>query len=182
MSDDFETLPGTLCAVWRRLEAGVTDRRSPARQPVFATIGPEGPEARVVVLRGADRTLGELRVYTDLRTAKVAHLRADPRASLLFWDALAQFQIRLRVTVTALAGADAAPDWDRLPPRQRGSYGAAPPPGTPIAAAEDARPGADFASFAVLVAKVRAIDTVHLGSTPHRRAMFTPHAGQWLSP
>ena len=56
MSETGHSLAATLDRAWAMLAAGVADRTAPARHPVLATVGRGGgAEARVVVLRGADR-------------------------------------------------------------------------------------------------------------------------------
>lgn len=183
MSEWFETLEGVHAHVWARLAAGVADRTAPAREVVLATTSPTGwPEARTVVLRGA--AAGVLEVHTDLHSAKVASLRADPRAALHVWDAGAALQIRIEARVSIHSGAEVADTWARVPDPSRQSYGVTPPPGQPIADALAYVKKPDAATFAVLRCAVEAIDAVHLGSQ-HRRARFERlggWAGQWLAP
>ena len=183
MTEWWQTLPETLDRVWQLLGRGVADRRSAARHPVLATTGAGGAEARVVVLRGADRAAGLLRAYADLRSAKVTELRADPRATLLVWDAGAHLQMRLRVTVTVFPGS--AADWARVPPVSARVYGAKPAPGLPVASPETVAFTPDGAMFGVLECSLRGIETLHLGEDIHRRALFMPQngwRGGWLSP
>ncbi|MGR3701355.1 MAG: pyridoxamine 5'-phosphate oxidase family protein [Paracoccaceae bacterium] len=179
------TLEGLREQVWLRLVRGVADRRAAARHPTFATVSPAGwPEARTVVLRGADPAAAVLEVHTDLHSAKVAALRATPRAALHVWEASAHLQIRLMTEVTILTGAAVAEAWARVPDPSRQSYGTRPAPGTPIAVALEYDKPADPASFAVLRCAVQAMDIVHLGPQ-HRRARFDRAdgwAGQWLAP
>lgn len=179
------SLEGLHTQVWQRLVRGVGDRHAPARHPTFATVSPDGwPEARTVVLRGADKGDAMVEVYTDLHSAKVAALRANPRAALHIWEASAHLQIRLAVTVTILSGDAVAQIWAKVPDPSRQSYGTAPAPGQPIADALAYDKPGDPASFAVLRCIVQAMDVVHLGPQ-HRRAAFTRAdgwAGQWLAP
>ncbi|SEN95288.1 Pyridoxamine 5'-phosphate oxidase [Pseudorhodobacter antarcticus] len=171
--------------VWARLVRGVGDRHAPARHPTFATVTTDGwPDLRTVVLRGADPVAGMLEVHTDLRSAKVAALRAHPRAGVHVWDASAHLQSRLSVEVAVLTGPEVADIWARVPDPSRQSYGTTPAPGVPIAAALAYLKTPDAASFAVLRCRVVAIDAVHLGPD-HRRARFEVGdgwAGQWLAP
>lgn len=171
--------------VWARLVRGVGDRHAPARHPTFATVSPGGwPEARTVVLRAVDPVAGTLDVHTDIASAKVAALHANPRAALHVWDSAAHLQTRIAVMVTILTGDDVADIWARVPDPSRQSYGTRPAPGTPIAGALAYDKPADVASFAVLRCEVQGIDAVHLGPQ-HRRARFDRQdgwAGQWLAP
>ncbi len=185
MSDALHRLDGTLEAVWQRLARGVADRRAAARHPVLATVGrARGAEARVVVLRRADREAGVLDVHTDTASGKIAEIARDPMATLLVWDARAQLQIRLRVTVEVRQDLDAQAEWARVPDASRKNYGGT-PPGTAIDAPEAAEDGAEAARFAVLSCRIDEIETLHLGRDRHYRAIFrrdAGFAGAWLAP
>ena len=69
MSDWCETLDGLRDQLWDTLVQGVVDRNHPARHPTLATLSPDGwPEARTVVLRGADQIAGLISTFTDLHS------------------------------------------------------------------------------------------------------------------
>ena len=173
------TLDDTLNDVWQRLGRGVADRKAPARHPVLATVGKTGGEARMVVLRGADRATGCLEVHTDAASSKVTELRANPNATLLVWDQKARLQIRLRVKVSISEGD--TDTWARVPDTARGVYGGTPPPGAPINAPSDHRPNPIPARFAVLTCRIVEIETLTL-DTPHRRARNCAGSAQWIAP
>ncbi len=185
MSDWYNTLAGLHAQVWQRLGRGVADRNAPARQPTFATISPDGwPEARTVVLRRAVPSQALLEVYTDSRSDKIASLEKSPRAALHIWEPKLNLQMRIQAEVTLLKGISTADRWSPLPDVARLSYGATPPPGTPIDAALAYEKVPDQNRFAVLALTVTHIDVVHLGDQ-HRRAAYTAAdgwAGQWLVP
>ncbi|MEM6439459.1 MAG: pyridoxamine 5'-phosphate oxidase family protein [Pseudomonadota bacterium] len=186
MSAWQETLEGTLGQVWSRLGRGVADRRCATRHPTLCSIGLDGvPQARTVVLRGCDPAADMLEMHTDLASAKVAELAADPRASLHVWDPRLKLQMRLSARVEALSGAAVAERWAKVPQGSRRAYGGTPAPGRPLASPEahDATPSE--ARFAVLLAAVHVIETLHLGADVHRRARFSRHEGWegvWLAP
>lgn len=171
--------------VWARLLRGVGDRNAPARHPTLATVSPEGwPRSRTVVLRAVNVAAGTFDIHTDLRSFKVAQLRANPRVALHVWDASAHLQTRAKALADILMGDAVAEAWAKVPDPSRQAYGTNPAPGTPIpsALAYDKQP--DPACFAVLRCVVQAVDVVHLGPV-HRRARFERAdgwAGQWLSP
>jgi pyridoxamine 5'-phosphate oxidase len=171
--------------VWERLIRGVHDRRAAARHPTLATVAPDGlPEARTVVLRAANATTASLDVHTDVRSAKVTSLRANPRAVLHVWDTSAHLQLRIEATAEILTGDAVAEIWARVPEPSRQSYGTMPAPGHPISDALAYNKHADPEAFAVLRFSVQAIDALHLGPH-HRRARFERSrgwAGQWLAP
>lgn len=175
-------LAATLAAVWDTLDAGTRDRDAPARHIVLATTGSHGPEARLLVLRAADRTAGTLTLWTDSATRKTSELTGDPRAALLVWDPGARLQIRLRATIALRAGT--AAEWSALPDAARALYGGTPAPGRPIPSPDAHVTAADPARLAVLTARVREIETLRLAD-PHERALFTREdgfAGSWRAP
>ena len=180
-----QSLETLLDAAWARLVRGVRDKRAAARQVTLSTLGANGwPQARTVVLRGADKDAGQLEVHTDLRSAKVAELRAEPRAMLHVWDARVHLQIRAELRAEILTGAQVAARWDRVPDGSRMAYGSAPAPGQPIAQALEYTKEPNAQDFAVVQLQVQAFDLVHLG-TNHRRARFERAdgwAGAWLAP
>lgn len=184
MTDIRDDLDATLAHVWHLLETGAADSDAPARTLVLATVGVQGgAEARMVILRGVLRDENLLHIHTDIGSHKIAEIATDPSATLLIWDSGQKLQVRLRSTLAVRPGT--AEEWARVPAPSRRAYGSAPPPGQPIASPDDARHGADPASFAVIEARVEEIETLCLSSDGHRRARFRctdGFAGQWLAP
>jgi hypothetical protein len=131
----------------------------------------------MVILRAADRETGTLEIHTDTATGKISALRADPRASLVAWDAEAAFQMRMKVTVSIVSGDATA--WARVPEAPRRAYGAHPPPGTGIDAPDAYSPGPDAARFAILRCTLQQIDTLCLGPPAMTRAQFDRQSG-WV--
>lgn len=175
-------LSATLDKAWALLTQGITDRGAPARHPVLATASADGAEARILVLRGADRAAATVTLFTDAATSKVAELQADPRATLLVWDPSQRLQIRLRATITMRAGHPE--EWAALSDGARAVYGGDPAPGHTIREPEAHRPIPDPTRFIVLTAHLREIETLHL-STPHVRAIFSAgdgFRGRWVAP
>ncbi|WP_108484018.1 pyridoxamine 5'-phosphate oxidase family protein [Oceaniglobus ichthyenteri] len=184
MSEALTSLSGTLNHVWEELARVKHDRDAPCRLATLATNGP-WPEARMVVLRDADERRRCVDIYSDTRAAKVAQLRADPRATLLFWLPEAGFQIRLRGRFSVLTVDEAEPQWQRLGDGGRRAYGGQPAPATPIESPEQHRTTSSRDNFAVLRGAVKEIETLHLGAV-HRRARFTlgedGFRPEWIAP
>ena len=178
------TLDSLLRDAWQRLCRGVADRRAPARHPVLATQGVGGGgEARTVVLRAASPSAGTVEIHTDALSAKVCELEAEPRATLLVWDAKARLQIRLRVTAR-LVHADGEA-WARVPQAARGTYGGDPPPGQGIPGPEAHAPGAERQRFTRVVCEIDEIELLRLDPDRHRRAVYRQAdawAGAWRAP
>ncbi len=185
MTDDaFHTLRGTLDQTWKILEKGVENATAPARYVSFATMGLDGyPQARTLVLRGANRDLAVVEIYTDAATTKIAELEKTPKAAVLAWDREALFQIRLSVDVEIAEGPPEV--WAQFPEPAMQNYGGLPTPGTPMKSAQDYIAGADKSRFATLSCSIQSIDTVYLGPDLHRRAAFSRadgFKGTWVAP
>lgn len=174
MPDTFRTLPGLLDALWLRLVPGT---------PVaLATRQGEGAAVRTVIVRGADRNTGSLRIHTHSRSKKVSDLASCPHAELLLWDPDADFQARL-TTVFDVAPADPA-TWANQSDGQRLNYARDPMPGTPLDN-PDTHPTPEPALMTILTARIEALDLLCLGTTPHARARFSRQddfKGQWIAP
>lgn len=184
------TLDDVLADAFSRLSDGVADRRSPFRNPALGTVDAAGaPSIRTVVLRGFDPEAATLCIHTDLRAAKVAEMRAEPRVSLHVWDDEAQVQLRIDGRATLHSGdARARAEWDRLHPGSRATYATEQMPGTRIGdPAELSRisESAAFQHMAVVDIAMLALEWLHLSPDGQRRACFTfgqaPDAA-WLVP
>lgn len=180
MTDPFRDLATLSDHVWARLARGVEHADDPFRLMTFATSGREGPEARMVALRRVDRPCAEVEVHSDLRTAKLRALREDPRAAILLWDARAQLQVRLQVSVRIMEADPAR--WEAIPPEARLNYGTDPAPGLPVASPQAVTRMPSPDRFAALVARVHRIDVVSLAHDPHRRAVFGKVGSAWVAP
>jgi pyridoxamine 5'-phosphate oxidase len=191
MSSHAGDLDATLSEALRLLARGVADRRHGFHTPTLASIGLDGaPQARTVVLRAFDASARSLRFHTDARSAKVAELAAEPRASLHFYDSGAQVQIRAAGHVT-LHAADALADsaWAGSREMSRMCYGIEPGPGTPIPAppAAPRDPASGRPVFRAALLHVRRLEWLWLAAAGHQRALFTwdeagTPASTWLVP
>jgi pyridoxamine 5'-phosphate oxidase len=180
----------TLCeveaAVWRELARSAADKQHPWRTPVLATTDGDIADARTVVLREVSADEKRLVVYTDQRSAKVAHLGAHPVATLVMWSPSLGWQLRCRVRVTLeSSGLAVSSRWDRvrqspgaqdyLSPLAPGSTLGEPP----LATGQDRTA---LPHFAVMDAQVLGIDWLELHPEGHRRALFDGQGARWLQP
>lgn len=193
------TLADVLDTAWTLLVRGAGDRKSPVHTPVVASVGADGtPQARVMVLRKADRAAGLLRFHTDARSAKVASLDGCAVVVLAYHPGQS---VQLRVSGVAEVVADGAQVdaiWAASTPFARRCYMVEAGPGTALpgpgsglpAAIEGQQPvEADLvparANFAIVRVRVTRIDWLHLAQTGHRRAVFAAAdgwAGGWVVP
>ncbi len=185
-------LPMLEAMIWTELDRAVRGIGAPGRpahpwrRAAFATVGEDGPEVRSVVLRDIQVDRRELVFYADARSPKVAQLRADPRGQLLCWSEPMGWQLRLRCRVeVATDGLDVTTRWARIRHRPAAHDYLSPlAPGSPLEApAAPLAPERVRESFAVLTARVEAIDWLELHAQGHRRARFAiGHSPQWLVP
>ncbi|MDY8107801.1 pyridoxamine 5'-phosphate oxidase family protein [Fulvimarina sp. 2208YS6-2-32] len=206
--DWYDDLGGMLRNVLEELKDAVDERDHGFRTFSVATIGLDGaPRSRIVVLRGVDAAVGEVRFHTDLRSRKIVELGVHEAVSLLFYDQDRKLQVRVRGTARILTLADDRPD-DRAAaafagarPGSRVCYRVEPGPGTVIPepdgyAHQDVADGldGDIASdpgsdnFAAVLVACNEIEILYLASEGHRRARFrrkagnAPYRGEWLTP
>ena len=191
-------LADALDTAWRLLVRAAADRRSPMHTPVVATIADGVPDARVMVLRAADRATASLRFHTDARSPKCAGLDGAPVTVLAYHPGEA---IQLRSGGTARIDRDsAAADaiWAQATPFARRCYLVGAAPGTPLAAAGSGLPGwvagrkpaeAELVparpNFALVHIDIARIDWLHLAQGGHARAVFCAAdgwAGEWCVP
>ncbi len=177
-----KTLNSVLETVWQQIGRGVADRAHPARHPTLATIGPDGPSARTVVLRAARRDDATLEFHTDSRSPKCDHIRSDPRVSVHVWIPKRHLQLRLSGDAHLLPGD--ADLFARLPRAAQLNY-SGPVPGAAIAAPvaqDNSAPEPD--RFHRICVALHSIDVLAL-EEPHHRALFTraqDWTGQWIAP
>jgi len=197
----YNDLPATL----RKLETLFSGAQSqpdhPFRKPFLATIGQDGhPKSRIIILREVDWGEKTLRLHTDVRSAKVAEIRANPNVNLAFYHAGEEIQVQLSATAnvhTDDAYADQA--WEASSPSSLRAYLANALSGavskTPIsglpAEVEGFLPSrgqveAGRKNFAAIEVKVRQIEWLLLSPSGNRRARFEIEqdawAGTWLVP
>jgi hypothetical protein len=182
VTDRLEDLHEIESAVWRELEAAPARREHGWRVGVLATTDGTMGDARSVVLRDVDTGARTLIVYADSRSPKAAQIQAFPQGTLVLWSAELSWQLRLRVMLgLETTGLAVSSRWARLkmtPGAQ--DYLSPLPPGTPVA-----RPAPERGSrehFALLTARIAAIDWLELHADGHRRAMFDERGPQWLAP
>lgn len=171
--------------IWRELRQAASDPAHEWRRCVVATVGPDGPEARTMVLRECVSDRAELVLYTDARSPKLAQLAADARVQIVCWSATLGWQVRLRGQAHAeTEGLGVSTRWARVrfsPAAQ--DYLSHLPPGNPVGAPASVHADAvAHHHFAVLVVRVREIDWLALHCDGHRRARLGAGERHWVTP
>ena len=188
---------------WNLVEAGSTDRHSPAHTPTVGTVDETGaPQLRIMILRDASRDTRTLRFHTDLRSIKAAQVRNNAATSVLFYDMSAKLQIRMSGQTQLLPIGDVADAaWSNSTPFARRCYMAEAAPGLPIAGPSSGLPVwiqgkkpdeaqlADYRpNFATMLVEIQSVEWLYLANAGHRRACWQwqdaqkSWQGTWLVP
>jgi pyridoxamine 5'-phosphate oxidase len=178
---DLTDAAGTWARLGRWLHAGATTPTHAFRWPVVSSVAADGgPDSRIVVLRRFDPAARLLVFHTDVRSAKVADLRRNPRCGFLFYEPDDRLQLRVRTAAT-LHHADefARREFDAQSPFNRASYAGAGVPGAnePADAPFDypPKPPVDeavaFGHFLAVACVIERIDALELQPSGHRRAV-----------
>ncbi|MEM1136159.1 MAG: pyridoxamine 5'-phosphate oxidase family protein [Bacteroidota bacterium] len=87
--------------LWTELVKGKVDKKHDFRYPVLGSMSQNGyPEIRTVILRDVLISERKLIFFTDYRSPKVMQLKAQPKASLLFYHYKKKLQLRISGIVT----------------------------------------------------------------------------------
>lgn len=195
---DADLLDAALDSAWRLIGRGAADRRSPLHTPVVASIRDGLPQARVMVLRAAERSAARLRFHTDARSPKCAELDGQP-VTILGYHPGEAVQLRLSGTARVIGtGPDVDRIWGQSTTFARRCYMVEAAPGSPLpgpgsglaATVEGRKPDEPEliparANFAIVEISVTEIDWLHLAQTGHRRAAFAAADGwhgKWRVP
>ena len=183
----YDDLAGTLDRSWRLLETAVADPASPARTPVLISVSTDGlAQGRTVVLRGFNRQQRQLKVFTDVRSAKVAQLRAQPNCTLVGYQPDPMIQLRLNTRAVIHHDNELTRDaWTVMPGPNRCNYLTDPDPGSLSIEPTDGRPVITaesvptqkeneiaYSHFSVIVFTVNELEWLYLPRRGHRRAQF----------
>ncbi len=169
--------------LWQELQQAALQRDHQWRTIVLATIEGEEAQARSILLREVHATARELVFFTDARSSKVAQMQQRPIGTLLCWSSRIGWQLRLRVQLQVqTSGLKVSSRWARLKLTSAAQDYLSPlPPGSPMADRYEPE-RATRNHFAVVTAKVMAIDWLELHADGHRRAHFGAGPAQWLQP
>ena len=86
--------------IWSMLTNAVKDRSSSFRIPVFICGNQSDFDGRIVVLRKSDEANNLVQYHSDIRSDKIAKLKANKSAAMLFYDKEEKIQVRLKVECT----------------------------------------------------------------------------------
>ena len=182
--------------IWKALAAGAGPQRTPLTMWQAATNGIGAaagmPQVRTVVLRDADQQGGTVSFHTDMRSAKVAELRADPRIAMTGLDLDNFVQIRLEGRTRICADeAERRAVWNAARPHTLILYRTPFAPGTPLDTPQTGHvqeSGGDdgYANFCVIRVVLDKLEYLDISREGHQRAVFLRKGddwrGAWIAP
>ena len=180
----LETLPAIEEAIWRELGRAVRTKGHGWRLGVLATVNHGAADARSVVLRDLELQSRSLLIYTDSRSPKAQQLQAEPQGKLVLWSDALGWQLRLSVTLTLeTSGLRVSSRWAQLKLTPAAHDYLSPlPPGSVLSGSALAPERTSRDHFAVIAARVEAVDWLELHPEGHRRARFDAAGSAWLTP
>ena len=185
--DFYDDLSGVLERSWRLLEQSIDDPTSPVRTPVLISVSADGlAQGRTVVLRAFNRQQRQLKIYTDIRSGKVAQLRTEPVCTLVAYQPNPMIQLRLKANTVINHNNEITREaWAVMPGPNRCNYLTDPNPGSISVKATDGRPVINaesvptndeneiaYSHFSVIVFAINELEWLYLPRRGHRRAQF----------
>ena len=184
--------------IWSMLDDAVTNRSSQFRIPVFICGDQKDFDGRIVVLRKSDQSKNLLQFHSDIRSDKIAKLKNNKNASMLFYDKEEKIQVRLKVECTINHSNEITKEsWSKTGHISRKCYLVENGPGTespnPTSGLKPELDNFEFTmeqseegykNFTVIQCKIKTIEWLYLAAKGHRRARFEVDNNKeyWLVP
>ena len=193
--EDFEEIKNK---IWSMFDNAIKDRGSPFRIPVFICGDQDDFDGRTVVLRKSDRENNLIQYHSDIRSNKIAKLKVNKNAAMLFYDKDEKIQVRLKVECTVNHENDITKQsWLKTGHMSRKCYLVDNGPGTlsdtPTSGLKPELDNFEFTmeqsevgykNFTVIQSKIKSMEWLYLAAKGHRRARFDLENSKdtWLIP
>ena len=194
----YENLKELKKKLWSMLDDAVTNRSSQFRIPVFICGDQKDFDGRIVVLRKSDQSNNLVQFHSDIRSDKIAKLKSNKNASMLFYDKEEKIQVRLKVECNINHNNETTKEsWSKTGHISRKCYLVDNGPGTESQAPTSGlKPEFDnyeftmeqseegYKNFTVIQCKIKSIEWLYLAAKGHRRARFELDNNKeyWLVP
>jgi pyridoxamine 5'-phosphate oxidase len=172
-----------LTSIWQTLSRGVHDAKHDWHWPTLATVDTkDAAQLRTVVLRQVNKDPAWIEIHSDSRACKIAQLRQQPRAQVLFYDGRSRTQLRASTEVSLHDADDIADQaWARIGTHGQAQYQKRAAPGAAIdtVSQEDLLAQPDQRFFTVLRLQLVKLDWLRLYRDGHQRVQFTLQNNLW---
>ena len=194
----YEDFSGIKTKIWSMLDNAIKDRGSQFRIPVFICGSQDDFDGRIVVLRKSDQSNNLIQYHSDIRSNKIAKLKNNKNASMLFYDKDEKIQVRLKVECTVNHDNEITKEsWLKTGHMSRKCYLVDNGPGTESPSPTSGlKPELDnfeftmeqseagYKNFTVIQCKIKNMEWLYLAAKGHRRAKFDlkNNKEHWLVP
>ena len=194
----YEDFSGIKTKIWSMLDNAIKDRSSQFRIPVFICGSQDDLDGRIVVLRKSDQSKNLIQYHSDIRSNKIAKLKNNKNASMLFYDKDEKIQVRLKVECTVNHNNEITKEsWLKTGHMSRKCYLVDNGPGTESPSPTSGlKPELDnfeftmeqsevgYKNFTVIQCKIKNMEWLYLAAKGHRRAKFDLENNKeyWLVP
>ena len=194
----YEDFSGIKTKIWSMLDNAIKDRSSQFRIPVFICGSQDDFDGRIVVLRKSDQSNNLIQYHSDIRSNKIAKLKNNKNASMLFYDKDEKIQVRLKVECTVNHDNEITKEsWLKTGHMSRKCYLVDNGPGTESPSPTSGlKPELDnfeftmeqseagYKNFTVIQCKIKNMEWLYLAAKGHRRAKFDLETNKdyWLIP
>jgi len=194
----YEDFSGIKTKIWSMLNNAIKDRSSQFRIPVFICGSQDDFDGRIVVLRKSDQSNNLIQYHSDIRSNKIAKLKNNKNASMLFYDKDEKIQVRLKVECTVNHDNEITKEsWLKTGHMSRKCYLVDNGPGTDSPSPTSGlKPELDnfeftmeqseagYKNFTVIQCKIQNMEWLYLAAKGHRRAKFNldNNKDYWLVP
>jgi pyridoxamine 5'-phosphate oxidase len=182
----YEDLTEIKKKIWSLFDNAVSYRSSPFRLPVFICGEQSDFDGRIVVLRKSDQSNNLIQYHSDIRSDKIAKLKKNRNAAMLFYDKEEKIQVRLKVECAINFNNDITKEsWLKTGHMSRKCYLLDDGPGSesekPTSGLKHELDNFEFTieqseegykNFTVIQCKIKSIEWLYLAAKGHRRARF----------
>jgi len=194
----YEDLTEIKKKIWSLFDDAVEYRSSSFRLPVFICGDQSDFDGRIVVLRKSDQSNNLVQFHSDIRSDKIAKLKKNKNAAMLFYNKEDKIQIRLKIECTINHINEITKEsWLKTGHMSRKCYLLDSGPGTesptPTSGLKPELDNFEFTieqseegykNFIVIQCKIKNIEWLYLAAKGHRRAKFNLETNKntWLVP
>jgi len=194
----YEDLTEIKKKIWSLFDDAVKYRSSSFRLPVFICGDQSDFDGRIVVLRKSNQSNNLVQFHSDIRSDKIAKLKKNKNAAMLFYNKEDKIQIRLKIECTINHINEITKEsWLKTGHMSRKCYLLDSGPGTesptPTSGLKPELDNFEFTieqseegykNFIVIQCKIKNIEWLYLAAKGHRRAKFNLETNKntWLVP